>query len=227
MQDTLCNLSWEEQNELINETVRLECVQKYPLDRNYMIRFLRCVIDTLESQNLEVHDDFYTTLCNFQSRSDDCDSEYSYKHYQLLIDESTNDHHVDTVILKENRNKISNGTTGLNVWESALAISEWAIQNRCEFDDKHILELGAGTGLSSLIIGKCCSPKTIHITDGHDRVIENLIANVSNNFEQSPSDDQRFYHARSKTTICEFRRMKKQTEYFQLIFDAFLLFFFF
>lgn len=202
MQDTLNELSWDEQNQLLNETVRMESVRKYPLDRNYMIRFLRYVIDTLESQNLEVHDDFYTILCNFQSKSNDCDFEYSYKHYQLLIDGGATDdvERIETVILKENRNKISHGTTGLNVWESALAISDWAIENRDQVDDKHILELGAGTGLSSLIIGKCCSSKTIHITDGNDRVIENLIENVANNFEKL-NNGQGYYHAANKTTV--------------------------
>lgn len=187
--------------------MRLKSVQKYPLDRNYMIRFLRYVIDALESQSLEVHDDFYTIHCDFQSRSDECDSEYSYKHYQVVIDETTTtgDGRIETVILKENRNKISHGTTGLNVWESALAISDWAIENRCHVNGKHILELGAGTGLSSLIIGKCCSPKTIHITDGNDRVIENLIENVANNFEKL-SDDQRYYHAANKTTVGKYQR---------------------
>lgn len=201
MQDTLSNLSWDEQNRFLNETVRLERVQKYPLDRNYVIRFIRCVIDMLESQNLEVHDDFYTILCAFQSKSNDCDSEYSYKHYRVLINQ-----HVKTVILKENRSKISNGTTGLNVWESALAISEWAIENRGDFDNKRILELGAGTGLSSLIIAKCCSPKTLHITDGNDLVIENLVENVANNFEKLNGDRQ-YYHTTNKTTIGQCKRM--------------------
>lgn len=204
MQDTLSNLSWDDQHRMLNETVRLESVQKYPLDRNYLIRFLRYVIDALESQNLEVHDDFYTILCEFQSKSDECDSEYSYKHYQVLVDEP-DEGRIETVILKENRNKISHGTTGLNVWESALAISDWAIENRCHVDGKHILELGAGTGLSSLIIGKCCSPKTIHITDGNDRVIENLNENVTNNFEKL-TDDRRYHHAANKTTVGKYAR---------------------
>lgn len=204
LQDTLSNLSWDDQHRMLNETVRLESVQKYPLDRNYLIRFLRYVIDALGSQNLEVHDDFYTKLCEFQSKSDECDSEYSYKHYQVLVDKP-DEGRIETVILKENRNKISHGTTGLNVWESALAISDWAIENRCHVDGKHILELGAGTGLSSLIIGKCCSPKTIHITDGNDRVIENLNENVTNNFEKL-TDDQRYHHAANKTTVGKYAR---------------------
>lgn len=217
MQDSLNNLSWDEQNRLLNETIRLESVQKYPLDRNYTIRFMRYIIDTLESQHLEVHDDFYTKLCEYQSKSNDNDSDYSYKHYQVSIDDR-----IETIILKENRNKISHGTTGLNVWESALAISEWAIQNRHHIDGKHILELGAGTGLSSLLIGKCCSPKTIHISDGNDRVIENLIENVKNNFEQLKDDQRRYHHAANGTIVgtCE---MMKRSKYF----CEFIVFFFF
>lgn len=194
-QDTLNNLSWDEQKLLINETVSLQQVQRYPLDVNYVIRFLRHVIDSLEKQQLDVHDDFYTILCDLQSKSND-NSEYSYKHYQILNEDRKD---LATVILKENRNKISQGTTGLNVWESALAISDWAIQNKHLFRGKNVLELGAGTGLSSLIIGKCCSPKMIQISDGNDNVIKNLEENVSNNFERS--DDNQYYCSGGQTSI--------------------------
>lgn len=180
------NLSWDEQKQFLDSTVNLPTLHKYPLDVNYTIRFIRHVIDQLEKQNLEVHDDLYTTLCTYQSRINDSD-EYSYKHYQVFDEANRN---YEAVILKENRNKISQGTTGLNVWESALALSEWAIQNKHLFHDRNILELGAGTGLSSLIISKCCSPKSVHISDGNDKVIENLLENVANNFEKL--DDGRF-----------------------------------
>lgn len=171
----------------------LPTLQEYPLDVNYVVRFLRFVIDALESQNLEVHDDFYTTLCAHQSKSN-TDTEYTYKHYKIGSNGK-----FETVLLKENRNKISQGTTGLNVWESALALSEWAIENTETFRNKRILELGAGTGLSSLIIGKCCSPKSIHITDGNEKVIENLRENVSNNF--SKATNQQFHHRETETII--------------------------
>lgn len=192
-QDTLHNLSWDQQKQLLDETVNLTILQKYPLDTSYVIRFLRFIIDTLESQNLDIHDEIYSTLCSIQSKSSD-NTEYTYKHYQIPVNESGR---TETVILKENRNKISSGTTGLNVWESALAISEWAIQNENIFYNRNILELGAGTGLSSLIIGKCCSPKSIHITDGNGKVIENLLENVGNNFAKSNND--RSFHYGSET----------------------------
>lgn len=186
------DLTWNEQKQLLNETVSLPALQEYPLDVNYVVRFLRLIIDALESQNLEVHDDFCTTLCAYQSKSNE-DTEYTYKHYQIQLNER-----FETVLLKENRNKISQGTTGLNVWESALALSEWAIENTETFQSKRVLELGAGTGVSSLIIGKCCSPKSMHITDGNERVIENLRENVSNNFSKSTNGQ---FHYRETGTI--------------------------
>lgn len=88
---------------LLSETVSLQQVQQCPSDINYVIRFLRHVIDSLEKQQLEVHDDFYTILCDSQSKSDD-GSEYSHKHYQIMDEEKED---FATVILKENRNKIS------------------------------------------------------------------------------------------------------------------------
>lgn len=194
-QDELIDLSWDEQKRFLEETVNLPQAQQFPLDTNYVIRFLRHVIEALEKQNLEVHDDFYTTLCDLQSKSNES-ADYSFKHYQILVGETGS---FETVLLKENRNKISQGTTGLNVWESAMAISEWAIQNKHLFLNKHVLELGAGTGLSSLIISKCCSPKSIHITDGNEKVIENLKENVSKNFESS--EDNRYYHRDGRTVI--------------------------
>lgn len=192
-QEKLKNSTWDDQKQLLEETINLPALQKYPLDANYVVRFLRFVIDALESQNLEIHDDIYTTLCAYQSKSD-AGTEYSYKHYQINSNER-----FETVLLKENRNKISQGTTGLNVWESALALSEWAIANTEIFRNKRVLELGAGTGLSSLVIGKCCSPKSIHITDGNERVIENLRENVSNNF--SILTNGRFCHRETETNI--------------------------
>lgn len=195
-------MSWDEQKQLLDDTVNLPSLQNYPLDINYVVRFLRYVIDALESQNLDVHDDLYTTLCTYQSKSNE-NTEYSYKHYQVPVQmASSNSHGImefETILLKENRNKISQGTTGLNVWESALAISEWAIQNKNLFENKNILELGAGTGLSSLIISKCCLPKSIHITDGNDKVIENLRENVGNNFKMSK--DGRSYQHDNRTII--------------------------
>lgn len=189
LQDRLNNLSWDDQKLLLDETVNLLILRKYPLDIKYVVRFIRFIIERLESQDIEVHGDFYTTLCNFQSKTNE-NPEYSFKHFQIKGNRNDT---FDRIFVKENLNKISFGTTGLGIWESALALSEWAILNKEVFCNKNILELGAGTGLSSLIISKCCSPKSVFITDGNDKVIDNLRENVSYNFDKASVD--RYYHA--------------------------------
>lgn len=190
-QNALENLTWEEQKQFIDETVGLPTLNIYPLQTKYVIRFLRHIIDSLESQNLDIHDDLYTKLCEYQSQTIDTSSPYSYKHYQ--IDD-------ETVILKENDNKISEGTTGLNVWESAVVLSEMALSDKSLFRGKYCVELGAGTGLSSLVIGKCCDAKSIKVTDGNYKVIEILHENFANNFDRTEHEGK-FVNTRSKTQI--------------------------
>lgn len=180
MKDILEKITWDEQKQFIEETIRLPEVQKYPIQSKYVVRFLRHIIDTLEKHNLDVHDDFYIIFCEYQAQADDT-TNYSYKHYRIRTEGASPAHNV---ILKENINKISQGTTGLNVWESALVLSEWTITNESYLRNKCIMELGAGTGLTSLLIGKCCEAKSIIASDGNDKVIEILEENFSNNFDR-------------------------------------------
>lgn len=189
----LSNIEWNEQKRLLDETANLEILKQFPIQRRYIIQFLRFIIDTLESQSNEIHDDLYSKLCEAQSQSD---TDYSYKHYRIDSDVSN-----ETIRLKENRNKISQGTTGLNVWESAMALSELAVGNKSMFEDKEIVELGAGIGFSSISIAKYCSAKKITITDGNDKVLDILNENVANNFVKI---NGRYYHEQTGANIGKF-----------------------
>lgn len=143
----------------------------------YVIRFLRHIIDALELRQNDIHDDLYEVFCDYQTKATQLDNGvYSYKHY--CID-------AEIITLKENHNKISHGTTGLNVWEGALALCEWSLSHKLAICGKHVLELGAGTGLSGLVIGKCCRPTSIILTDGDDNVLDYLRENVRNNFDRN------------------------------------------
>lgn len=156
-------------------------LERYPLQVKYVIRFLRHIIDALESRNKEIHDDLYKVFCDYQARATQLDNGvYSYKHYRISADDES-----EIVTLKENHNKISQGTTGLNVWEAALALCEWSLSNKSAVRGKQVLELGAGTGLSGLVIGKCCQPASIVLTDGDDNVLDYLSENVRNNFQKN------------------------------------------
>lgn len=181
IQNILDELTWEDQEILLQQTVHWPILDKFPLHVKYVIRFLRHIIDALESRNAEIHDDLYEVFCDYQARATQLDNGvYSYKHYRINTNRSG-----EIITLKENHNKISQGTTGLNVWEAALALCEWSLCNERAIRDKHVLELGAGTGLSGLVIGKCCQPSSVTLTDGDSNVLEYLNENVRNNFPKT------------------------------------------
>lgn len=184
-QNVLNELTWDDQTVLLQKTVQSPILEKYPLQVKYVIRFLRHIIDALESRNAEIHDELYEIFCDYQAKGTQLDhTDYSYKHYHINNDEEN-----VTITLKENHNIISQGTTGLNVWEAALAMCEWSLNNVTSICGKHVLELGAGTGLSGLVIGKCCQPASITLTDGDDNVLDYLDENVRNNFERNERDN--------------------------------------
>ena len=43
---------------------------------------------------------------------------------------------------------------GLQVWNGAILLAEFIICENCKFTDKHILEIGSGTGLVGIIAAK-------------------------------------------------------------------------
>lgn len=87
------------------------------------------------------------------------------------------------VTLVENPNLISGqGTTGLRTWEASLALSEFILQSHGSLLDgvKTVLELGAGTGLCSLICAKLGVPN-VRATDGDENVVASLKVNAEAN----------------------------------------------
>jgi protein-lysine N-methyltransferase EEF2KMT len=95
-----------------------------------------------------------------------------------------------TVTLLESRSVISSaGATGLRTWESAIHLSSFlAFETGSVFiKDKQVLELGAGTGLVSILCAKYMQPKFIRCTDGNEGAVdvirENLFVNDLNDNE--------------------------------------------
>lgn len=72
------------------------------------------------------------------------------------------------------------GTTGLRTWEAALALAEvLLLQSPVQMAGKKVLELGAGTGLVSLVAARLGA--RVLATDGDEGVVEGLRGNVSIN----------------------------------------------
>lgn len=93
----------------------------------------------------------------------------------------------DYVRLRESPNVISaHGSTGHRTWEAALALSDYLITAGLLVDTngrkaKKLVELGAGTGLVGLIAAKLDPALEVVLTDGDEKVVDNLRSNITLN----------------------------------------------
>jgi len=103
-----------------------------------------------------------------------------------------------------------NGTTGLRTWEASLALAEWLILSRMHsvyksvstaqghlidvmLENENVLELGAGTGLVSLV-ASALGARRVLATDGDEGVCDSLEKNVHiNGMAQRINVEQLFW----------------------------------
>ncbi|THZ38231.1 hypothetical protein D6C90_06471 [Aureobasidium pullulans] len=87
--------------------------------------------------------------------------------------------------LLENRAVISGaGTTGLRTWEAALHLSSYLIstpQLIASIKGKRVIELGAGTGLLSILCASHLGASQVVATDGDEGVVQALHENAAFN----------------------------------------------
>jgi predicted nicotinamide N-methyase len=95
---------------------------------------------------------------------------------------STNDSTPDdrSVTLLEARSVISSsGTTGLRTWEAALLLGSYfaSHEGQPSIQGKRVFELGAGTGLLSILCAKHLGTAAIVATDGDEAVVDTIKTN--------------------------------------------------
>ncbi|CAH2086282.1 unnamed protein product [Euphydryas editha] len=161
-------MNWENQDKFLKLTVNSELFKKYPCNRNFCVRFFKNLIQYLETGQ-EVHDDMYEFLCIVMNNKE---SEFSFHHY-IIKDDLSN-----IVTIKETKNMVVNGTTGLKTWEAALMLSDWAVCHKEIFTNKNVLELGSGVGFTGITIAKHCSIKSMIMTDCHTEVLKTINDNI-------------------------------------------------
>ena len=74
----------------------------------------------------------------------------------------------------------SSGNTGVRTWEAALRLATYlhSDQGRRLVEGKTVLELGAGTGLLSILCSKHLCARYVLATDGNGDVVDGLQSNV-------------------------------------------------
>ncbi|XP_015176117.1 PREDICTED: protein-lysine N-methyltransferase EEF2KMT [Polistes dominula] len=165
-------ISIDVQKKILDSTVNNILIQQYPVKYSYQRAFVKLLMNELESIGEEIYDDVYSLYCHFILFPGE---DLHYRHF------SQEHGDLEFITIKESINIVSNGTTGLCVWQGALHLAEWSYKNRNQFNGKNILELGCGVGLTGLSIINACSPKQYVFSDCHQSVLDILCENVKLN----------------------------------------------
>lgn len=99
----------------------------------------------------------------------------------------------NSVRILESRAIISgSGTTGLRTWEAALHLGAYLTTGagRQHVSGKKVIELGAGTGLLSILCAKCLAAQHVLATDGDEAVVDAIKTNLFINYDESSTMSQ-------------------------------------
>ncbi|EPS41406.1 hypothetical protein H072_4706 [Dactylellina haptotyla CBS 200.50] len=185
-------LDWAFQDQLFN-TVLSQDATAYPPTRSYTRLFLKTLIGKLEQKigkDEEIHDEIlilYSALLSQPESIDDDIRKPTNITYLLPSVESFLFQGVDPqVVISERKSLLSaNGHTGSRTWEAALALGEYFLSPSSpiplsSFGQLRVIELGAGTGFTSILLSKLRA-KYVLATDGSDAVCDAIKTNIDLN----------------------------------------------
>ncbi|KAI9888284.1 MAG: hypothetical protein M1814_000774 [Vezdaea aestivalis] len=191
------SLSWPRSTFLIEDDTQFALLEQlfrpanllFPFPHRYEIPVLKELIRRLESALLdpetqEVHGDLYARLSDLMAEPLTSESSNvltkSHVTYAIPFKDISRDymHLQKTLTLTESNSVISAvGTTGLRTWEAALRLTTWLSRSRI-IRGKNIIELGAGTGLVSIICSKFLAARYVIASDGDSDVVNTLDSNI-------------------------------------------------
>ncbi|OAK97144.1 hypothetical protein IQ06DRAFT_296350 [Phaeosphaeriaceae sp. SRC1lsM3a] len=191
------NLRWPEdilkqsdvQAWMFREMFDAESIKSPPPDR-YQLRVLKMLISKLERaienpEEDEISDDLMSAMSSllFSNVPSEADSAQQKAFVTYAFpDRSTDDSasHDRTVTLLEARSVISSsGTTGLRTWEAALLLGSYfaSPDGQTSIRGMKVFELGAGTGMLSILCAKYFGIAGIVATDGDEAVVDAIKTN--------------------------------------------------
>ncbi|XP_041976834.1 protein-lysine N-methyltransferase EEF2KMT [Aricia agestis] len=186
------NLTWDQQEEFLTLTINSSKFTKYPMNNQFCRLFLKKLINLLQDKQ-DIHDDIYNYLCTSMTGKN---HEYYYCHYVIYKNLE------NTVIIRETKNMVVDGTTGFRTWEAAFMLCDWALCNKNLFSGKNVLELGSGVGFTGIAMFKYCNIDSMMMTDHHLDVLKTIDHNISINFPNMLQEStQDFIYKEGKKSI--------------------------
>jgi hypothetical protein len=168
-----------------------ESIEFLPTDRYIRKVLSKFAVKVEEHSCMIESDEFAELMMEYQmkpgSKNDSMPdpNECCYATFKLPISNnssvSRNIHHPSSAVVGIKIFPYHNDVGVRKVWEAGAALAEFLIIRPDLIKDKSILELGAGVGLTGIVISGLCEPKSVHLTDYTDATLINMEHNISIN----------------------------------------------
>ncbi|ESP04044.1 hypothetical protein LOTGIDRAFT_156652 [Lottia gigantea] len=168
--------SQEIQRNVLRATVQHPICLIYPPSLSYRRYFMKTLIHKLEEYQADICDEIYEVYTDLLQQSEEEDDTLCYKTYSLPDG--------GEVSLQESVNLVCQGTTGLSTWQAAQHLTEFVLENKERFENRNILELGSGLGLTGIVTCIKCHVNSYTFSDCHPQVLYLLAKNIEANLTQ-------------------------------------------
>ncbi|XP_046352247.1 protein-lysine N-methyltransferase EEF2KMT-like [Haliotis cracherodii] len=208
----------EGQRRILQSTILHPVCRVYPPSLSYRRYFMKQLIHRLEDYPTEVCDEVYEAYTDLLGQQEEEDDTLCYKTYTLPLG--------DQISLQESVHLVSQGTTGLSTWQAAQHLAEWVFENQNILQNRNVLELGSGLGLTGVAVCRHCGGKLISYTfsDCHPQVLymlaRNIELNLNHNIQKSdPGSDRdkkilrkirRQLSLNAETGLCDTERLENE-----------------
>lgn len=177
---TIDHLDSESVNELNEQNAFVDMVERswtefYPADR-YMKRLVTRYVNLLEEFGVSIESESLLALILRVSHSGNCMPDPEQACYLSF-------HIPKTQGLLRIRVFPYHNDVALRLWEAGATLSEFFLQHPSMLAGRSVIELGAGVGVTGLVIAACCKPMNVHLTDYSYECRINLEHNIQANEE--------------------------------------------
>mmetsp|Transcript_26285 Transcript_26285/g.38969 ORF Transcript_26285/g.38969 Transcript_26285/m.38969 type:complete len:358 (-) Transcript_26285:30-1103(-) len=156
---------WTAQEIFINHVVKFEV---YPPPCGWLKTLVKGIIKDVEDSAEELHDSVAELMVNAASQQSEEQEGAAVFTFPP--------NHEAVIYTKKIHNQV-----GMRMWTAGLHMAEFLIKNPEVCAGRSVLELGAGTGCTGVILGKSLLPKEVVMTDFHKEVLHNLQRNIDEN----------------------------------------------
>lgn len=142
--------------------------KEFQLELGGIRRQLKKTIETLEMENIEVHEEIYSAYSESMNAGEEG---HGWRHYSICSNSGI------LPFYQNCRTLLQHGTTGLCAWPAAWRLAEFAKSKPTLFEEKSLLELGSGLGAGGVFVSHLTNPSKIVLTDVHSEVLQMLKLN--------------------------------------------------